>query len=224
MHTHIFSSIYNICKLNKPQLEKAALLGCVPYLRNLVVENNPLKQFALPILLEMTHAGKRCCAILSQEKCLQLFLDLLLDPCWQTNSMESLFAWMQGCAGDLESENIEMKLADDHVLSIITSAVIDSSTSQSETLLPAFIRILEGSDMITESASQSGPFIQWMMHAIPGQEYPTVVKISLCKALDKIMSFHNHPPAQIGTLAHYLMNHDSVILKGFGEKFFPLVQ
>ena len=56
--SHIFQAVYSMCRLSKARQEEAASCGIIPLLKKVIQQKSPLKQFALPILCDMAHAGK----------------------------------------------------------------------------------------------------------------------------------------------------------------------
>jgi hypothetical protein len=87
------SAIFNLCRLNKPRQEKTALAGMIPILQQIVRDERPLKEFALPILCDFAHAGKICRELLWKHECLTTYLNVLGDPYWQVNALDAILAW-----------------------------------------------------------------------------------------------------------------------------------
>ncbi|CAN6622973.1 hypothetical protein TRVA0_009S01134 [Trichomonascus vanleenenianus] len=92
--SQILHIMFNLCRLSKPRQEEAAICGIVPVLQEVVEKDMPFKQFALPILFDMAHAGKTCRKILWQHNGLATYLDLTTDPYWQVNAYEAISAWL----------------------------------------------------------------------------------------------------------------------------------
>lgn len=56
--SHIFQTLFNLCRLSRTRQEEAAISGILPLLLRALNSNSPLKEFALPLLCDMVNAGK----------------------------------------------------------------------------------------------------------------------------------------------------------------------
>ena len=94
MRNQILNTIFNLCRINPRRQEEAALAGVIPHLQRFASEpNSPLKQFALPILCDMVHAGKTTRQKLWQHDGLRFYLGLLKDQYWLVNALETALFW-----------------------------------------------------------------------------------------------------------------------------------
>lgn len=91
----ILQTIYNLCRLSKVRQEEAAQAGIIPILQNVVGGDLPLKEFALPILCDMAHAGRLCRKVLWHNNGLDTYLKLTSDPYWQVKAYEAIATWLQ---------------------------------------------------------------------------------------------------------------------------------
>ncbi len=110
--SHIFQTIYSMCRLNKARQEEAASSGIIPLLKKVIQTKSPLKQFALPILCDLASAGKVSRRLLWQNDGMKrgsrhagrngisiadvtstVYLDLLEDPYWRVSAVEAVLAW-----------------------------------------------------------------------------------------------------------------------------------
>ena len=89
----ILNTIYNLCRLNKPRQEDAALNGIIPVLLRILKTERPLKEFALPILCDMAYSGKMGRQNLWRNKGLPFLISLLSDPYWQVTALDAIFNW-----------------------------------------------------------------------------------------------------------------------------------
>jgi hypothetical protein len=79
----ILNTMYNLCRHNKSRQEEAALSDIIPLLKDVVREGGPLKEFALPVLLEMVNSGKG----------LAFYVSLLGDRNWAVTALDAIFVW-----------------------------------------------------------------------------------------------------------------------------------
>ena len=85
--------MYNLCRHNKSRQEEAALSDVIPLLKEVVRENSPQKEFALPVLLEMVNSGKVARKMLWDAKGLAFYVSLLGDRNWAVTALDAIFVW-----------------------------------------------------------------------------------------------------------------------------------
>eukprot|EP00741_Cyanophora_paradoxa_P008391 tig00001307_g8118.t1 len=91
VHNQVLNTLYNLCKINRGRQEQAAVAGVVPHLMRIIERNSPLKQFAIPVLCDLAHAGRRARAELWRHRALEFYLSLLTVPdCWQVNAIDAV--------------------------------------------------------------------------------------------------------------------------------------
>ena len=93
LSNQILNTIYNLCRLSKRRQEDAALDGIIPLLIKIVQQQQPLKEFALPILCDMAHSSKAARRELWRHKGLAFYISLLSDPYWQVTALDAIFTW-----------------------------------------------------------------------------------------------------------------------------------
>jgi hypothetical protein len=92
----ILNTMYNLCRHNKSRQEEAALSDIIPLLKEVVREGGPLKEFALPVLLEMVNSGKVARKMLWDAKGLAFYVSLLGDRNWAVTALDAIFVWYVG--------------------------------------------------------------------------------------------------------------------------------
>ncbi|CAO2658538.1 Nn.00g062610.m01.CDS01 [Neocucurbitaria sp. VM-36] len=118
----ILNTMYNLCRHNKSRQEEAALSDIIPLLKEVVREGGPLKEFALPVLLEMVNSGKVARKMLWDAKGLAFYVSLLGDRNWAVTALDAIFVWLQE-----ETARVEQYLLSSH--SSFTPAIISAYTS-----------------------------------------------------------------------------------------------
>ncbi|KAJ8105620.1 hypothetical protein OPT61_g10065 [Boeremia exigua] len=118
----ILNTMYNLCRHNKSRQEEAALSDIIPLLKDVVNDGGPLKEFALPVLLEMVNSGKVSRKMLWDAKGLAFYVSLLGDVNWAVTALDAIFVWLQE-----ETARVEQYLLSAH--SNFTSAIIAAYTS-----------------------------------------------------------------------------------------------
>lgn len=89
----VLNTMFNLCRLSKVRQEDAAVLGIIPVLKRVMARDRPPKEFALPILCDMAHAGKVGRKCLWQNRGLQFYISLLADQYWQVTALDAIFVW-----------------------------------------------------------------------------------------------------------------------------------
>ncbi|KAJ3293586.1 hypothetical protein HK104_004338, partial [Borealophlyctis nickersoniae] len=137
IQNQVLNTLYNLCRINKSRQEAAALAGLVPQLQQFVKINSPLKQFALPLLCEMAHAGKTCREVLWACDTLESYLSLLTDAYWQVNALEAIFVWLSD-----DPVRIGTVLATPSHIETLATTFCTAKPAMFETILTGFQKIL----------------------------------------------------------------------------------
>lgn len=86
-------SIYNCCYLNHSKELELVKLGAVPIFKELSKINLPFRQFVLPILCEFVYCDTFVRQMLHKYAVADVYLNLLVDPYWHSNAMDSILHW-----------------------------------------------------------------------------------------------------------------------------------
>lgn len=183
-----------VCRLNKRRQEEAAQAGVIPQLLRIVRASSPLKQFALPILCDMTHASKSTRKMLSQQCGIGFFLELLQDPNWQLQSLESIQIWLQE-----DLARIEDVLLRPAAVQGLLYVFVSSKTVSFENHLETFLKIFKLSSGITLALGKQSLFVKRLLDRLQTSS-KAVVRLNLlriCKAIGDV-----HPNLQ-SLIRHY---------------------
>jgi len=147
----VLNIIYNLCRINKNRQESAAKAGVVPILQEYVYNPSPLKEFALPILCEMVHAGKVTRDILWENNVLNSYIMLMKDTFWQINAIDAIFAWILE-----DSVVIESVIQEQENIEIIINAIslCCSTNSKFDTKFVNFLEILQKLMFVSKSINE----------------------------------------------------------------------
>ncbi|KAF9921189.1 hypothetical protein FBU30_008814 [Linnemannia zychae] len=140
---HILTTLFNLCRINKARQEEAAQAGLIPHLQQIAESTSPLKQFALPILCDMAHAGRACRNSLWHNDCLPVYLRLFKDPNWQVNAMDAVHVWLQD-----EREGVENILLQPSSLNLFVQAFLNAKANSFENILEPLHKIIRFSPSI----------------------------------------------------------------------------
>ncbi|KAG0229437.1 hypothetical protein BGW42_001592 [Actinomortierella wolfii] len=179
---HVLTTLFNLCRVNKSRQEEAARAGIVPHLQQIAESTSPLKQFALPMLCDLTHAGKACRNILWDSDCLQVYLRLLKDPYWQVNAIDAILVWLQD-----ETSDVEQVLLQPTSLSLLVQAFLTAKANSFENILEPLYKITRLSHKVAIGMSTPALF-QRLMDRLAHPK--AVVRLNLLRILRSIFEVH----------------------------------
>jgi len=186
----VLNTMYNLCRINKTRQEKGARAGIVPHLMYFVEKRMTLKQFALPILFDMAHAGRTCRNILWQHNGLHFYLSLLTDPYWQVNAMESILTWLQE-----EPARVEPILLERKSYEFIIRAFIGAKANSFENILEPLYMITRLSNQLTIALARPNFF----RHLLNRLNHPkAVARVNLLRILKTICEADHSVVAKYG--------------------------
>ncbi|KAF9189540.1 hypothetical protein BGZ51_005613 [Haplosporangium sp. Z 767] len=179
---HVLTTLFNLCRINKARQEEAAQAGIIPHLQQIAESSSPLKQFALPILCDMAHAGRACRNILWNNDCLPVYLRLFKDPYWQVNAMDAVLVWLQD-----ETTDIEHVLLQPSSLTLFVQAFLTAKANSFENILEPLYKILRISPAI--ACGIANP--QLFQRLLDRLGHPkAVVRLNLLRILRSIFDVH----------------------------------
>ncbi|KAF2846283.1 hypothetical protein T440DRAFT_231492 [Plenodomus tracheiphilus IPT5] len=209
----ILNTMYNLCRHNKSRQEEAALSDIIPLLKEVVREGGPLKEFALPVLLEMVNSGKVARKMLWDAKGLAFYVSLLGDRNWAVTALDAIFVWLQE-----ETARVEQYLLSSQssftpaIISAYTSA--DLSHSTFENMLEPLQKLVRLSPPI--AASLASPEIFTRTEQKLGHK-DAVTRLNLLRILRTICDAKDEGCWLIRAFGCYeriawLVDHDSAVL------------
>ncbi|KAF1942386.1 hypothetical protein EJ02DRAFT_177182 [Clathrospora elynae] len=209
----ILNTMYNLCRHNKSRQEEAALSDIIPLLKEVVREGGPLKEFALPVLLEMVNSGKVARKMLWDAKGLAFYVSLLGDRNWAVTALDAIFVWLQE-----ETARVEQYLLSSQsnftvaVISAYTSADLPHSTF--ENMLEPLQKLVRLSPSI--AASLAAPEIFSRTEQKLGHK-DAVTRLNFLRILRTICDAKDEGCWLIRAFGCYeriawLMEHDSAVL------------
>lgn len=93
----ITQSMFHLCRLNRPRQEVAAKAGLIPFLKFVIANNKPLKDFAVPLMCELAGSSQVTRSVLVDSQGFHFYIDQLRDPkgTFQTDALEAVAVWYQ---------------------------------------------------------------------------------------------------------------------------------
>ncbi|KAL1412966.1 Protein kinase of the Mitotic Exit Network [Vanrija albida] len=218
--SHIFQTIYSMCRLSKARLGEAASSGIIPLLKRVINTKSPLKQFALPILCDLANAGKESRRLLWQNDGMRLYLDLLDDPYWRVSALEAILNWMQD-----ETARVEDILLQHRSTDSLAKCFVQSSGVSFESILDPFLKILRMSSPLT-SAISTTPCLRRLADALE-RPAKAVTKLNLLRITRAVCE--SHPDRQtlvsrfsLASIVDKLAKQDdAVLVRELAKEIYP---
>lgn len=220
--SHIFQTIYSMCRLSKSRLEEASAAGLIPILKRTIDDSSPLKQFALPVLCDMANAGKVSRRLLWQNQGMQMYLTLLDDPYWRVSALESILAWMQDEPARVE----EVLLGAAETESFIKCFCLAHGASFARILEP-LLKLLRLSQHFTAALGKPR-FFKKLSEAL-SRDYEAVVKSNLLRMLRAVIEQRRDRVTLVrefsldAIVEKLAEEHNPVVVRDLARQIYPIV-
>lgn len=183
----LYSALYNICRIDGNRQLLAAKAGIIPHLQWAIRENHPLKQFALPLIYEMSRT-KRTRAELWKHDGINFFLSLFQQQYpWQVQAVDSLSSWLLDEPKKV-SAIIENNI--DKFVNVLTSANDDTLLQ----LLEPLHKMISHSKSVNRAMGKSN-FIEEIIKRL--NHHNALVRVNLLKILKALFIHHQKPSSVI---------------------------
>lgn len=182
----VILSMYYLCRINRTRQTQAAQCGLVSFLQQVAVPQNPLKQFALPILCDLAHASQTARAQLWVHDGVHFFLHLLSDPYWQLDALNAIVVWLVNDTSRIESVLLEPV----HLFKLV-SLFRSAEQTDFENLLDPLLEILTKCVRLNQALGYCGLFVTEMVTRL---SYPkAMVRKNLLKMLKSMFEASPEP-------------------------------
>lgn len=142
-------SLYNCCYLNHSKETEIVKLGAVPLLRDLSKINLLFRQFVLPLICEFVYCDAYVRLVLVRHDVLNTFFNLLVDPYWHFNAMDSILHW---CSEDPKLHLLESSKARDCMISGFLMSKISNMEAALDNYLTLVTSNKEVLDLMTKDS------------------------------------------------------------------------
>ncbi|GAA5991926.1 hypothetical protein JCM10908_002274 [Rhodotorula pacifica] len=155
------NALFNLCRLSMTRQDVAATAGVIPLLQKIVLDNSPLKQFALPILCDFAHASRVCRRRLWAHDGIAFYLRLLKDAFWVNPALEAIAAWLQE-----ETTRVEACLLEPPAVEALVRVVCKTRTAVFENLVEALHKLARCSTALAAQLAIQPGFMKRMVERI----------------------------------------------------------
>lgn len=158
--------LYNCCYLNGTQEIELVRLGAVPLLKALSVINLPFRQFVLPILCELVQCSDSVRQVLHKHDISKVYLNLVLDPYWQSTALEALLHWQQANPSHIQ-------LTSPHTINCLVGGLSVLQGSNIESTLDSYLKLMMASDQL-RAQMVTGDFVRSLAQKLAKHRSPVV--------------------------------------------------
>lgn len=173
-------SLYNCCYLNHGKELELVKLGAVPIYKELSKINLPFRQFVLPILCEFVYCDNYVRQMLYKHSILNVYLNLLVDPYWHSNAMDSILHW------SLQDTSLRW-LEEPHARECLLNGFMLSKVSNLEAALNNYLHLVASSTVVLRLMTRD-LIVSQILTKLTVYNRNAVVKLSLLRILHYIMS------------------------------------
>lgn len=174
-------SLYNCCYLNHNRERELAKLGAVPLLRDLSRINLPFRQFVLPILCELVYCDSSVRTLLLKHDIPTIYFNLLLDPYWHYNVMDSILHWSSQNEGFNWLESATAK-------NCLVSGFMMNKVSNLEAALENYLKLMTKNDQVVRLLARD-TIIENILGKLTVYNKAPAAKLSLLRILHHIISY-----------------------------------
>jgi len=185
----VLQIMYYLCQLKTSRQEQVALAGIIPHLQRVIVNQNPLKQFAYPIIFMLAKTSARTRMELKKYGGVQFYLDVLnLEEYWRAHALEALAVWLQE-----EPDRIGFILnTTDNLHKLFKVFATTENHVQIEAILPLLRRMLTTSVRVNISFGRSPVFMNELKRRLERHSDSNNIRINLLKILALIVRASNN--------------------------------
>ena len=187
-------SLYNLTRLNKARLEAAVVSNAVePLLVMASSTGSALRQFALPVLLDLGYASEACREHLWDHGGVDFYLSLLSFKYWGGLALNSLAAWLE-LASSARQASMEEILVREH------SKIVEALSSMQESITPVFTalqRIIALCPRLSNRLSGGGDFVPSLLRRLESTD--AAVRLGVLRLL-RLLYERSESPRQFITI------------------------
>lgn len=174
-------TLYNCCYLNHTREIEIVRLGAVPYLKSLSMINLPFRQFVLPILCELVYCDDYVKDTLKKHDILSVYYNLLLDPYWQSNALDSILSWAT-------YDPLYVELDGTLALDCLVGGFMLPKVSNLESTLDSYLKLMSTNKKIVDRMLKSSVINHIMLKLKIHNKNP-VVQLTLLRILKLFISY-----------------------------------
>lgn len=175
--------LYGCLYLNNDRMSEFLDMGTLPYLKSLAQMNLPFRQFILPIMCELVHCDSSVRANMKRHDILGLYHNLILDPYWQSNALESILHWSK-------VNPHYVRINGTTSVNCLTAGFIIPKVASVEAVLDVYLQLLSSNTNLVRSMLLP-TVLKNILQKLELYVQSPVVQLLLLKILKCIVSFNS---------------------------------
>ncbi|CAK9435780.1 uncharacterized protein LODBEIA_P04690 [Lodderomyces beijingensis] len=195
--------IYNCLSLNNAREAEFLDLGTLPFLKTLSQMDLPFRQFLLPIMCEIVYCDSRVRAKMKRFDILGVYYNLVLDPYWQSNALESLHHWSKV---DPTYVNIDLSASAD----CLAAGFLLPKVANLESALDVYLELISRGKNLLKTMSQPG-IVKNLLSKLRAHSQSPVVQLSLLKILKPIVNNYRGVTTVVDKMSVYKEVADALV-------------
>jgi len=189
IQNQVLTSMYYLCTIKASRQEQAARAGIVPHLQRFIRANHPLRQFALPIVMQLAKTSKRTRLELKKYNGVAFFLELLDDAYWKSHALEALAVWLQDDAARVEF----VLVSSANVYRLVNAYKSTRASMQFEKILAPLEKLVQGSRSLNRALGRSTSFVEELLLRLTVHADSNGIRILLLKILTLLHEDADNP-------------------------------
>lgn len=152
-HQQVYAIFHNLCRLSQERLAMATRAGIVPHLMWVIKSKSPLKQFALPLILDIARSKKTRADMPSRTEAIKFYLELFEQQFpWQVQAIDAVYNW-------LTADPKKVLAVLEGEISRFVHVFISTRDEAYVAMLDPFLKILNSAHPISRLLSQEKKFM-----------------------------------------------------------------
>jgi cell division control protein CDC15 len=185
--------IFSICHLDQSKQIELVKMDLIPVFKKILKSNLPSSEFVIPLICEFSFNSRVIPIIIQEDLFLSDYLNLLRDPIWQANAMDSLTSLNER----VHNDKVSNLLLNDPKRSLVQAILLDNGLNY-ELFLEKLTKLLKTFNksmqvnQIRLSLFQDSSIIDNLLDHISNRHKSDIlVKINLLKLI-KVLTVNNY--------------------------------
>jgi hypothetical protein len=156
-HQQLYAIFHNLCRLSQDRLAMATRAGIIPHLMWVIKSKSPLKQFALPLILDIARSKKTRADMPSRTEAIKFYLELFEQQFpWQVQAIDAIYNW-------LTADPKKVLAVLEGEIPRFVNVFISSRDEAYVAMLDPFLKILNAAHVVSRLLSQEKKFMTELM-------------------------------------------------------------
>lgn len=155
MGSMVLQCMFYLCRVSRRRQDQAAQSGLIPHLKRCIMANNPLKQFALPIICDLAHTSWTAREELKKNEGVKFYVMLLTEQFWQISALNSLAVWLRE-----DVKHVEDHLVNRTNITCLVNLFCNVEQQNFENVLDPIVDMMAKSSKLAKALGGSDHFLK----------------------------------------------------------------